>query len=569
MLKYDGKVYRNLEEQVLQNQKDIQDFKDGNQTIAEFGITVKGILSEASLLPEVGENYGDAYLIGADPPYDMRVWTRHDAEQSASWVDLGQFPLAGPQGPRGLDGTYIKTGNGLPTDEARDNDLYINIATGELYKYNNGAWVPQGTLKGPKGDRGIQGVQGPQGATGLQGPTGPIGPQGPKGDKGDYGPSFKILGELANTSQLPTPTADLQNQGAAYAIPDTEGIKHLWVIKGTGSSLTWFDLGPSGIKGEQGEQGATGKGIDTLLSINSTLGDTTVQYDTTDGIQISSTGEARYTGDTGASEGHNFSSNFALPIIAGDGISIDKAEDSEKVVIKAISGSIDLSDYWNIGDHTATNKGGATSDFNRKILQFPNTNGTSRYFFWEASDTGFVGIGRDISNVFGIYPNGFFASSGSSLFNDNKLAAFGQRRYFDLPTTIGDGKPNSQNILTDATVKTLFGNQSIYTSTGSGNIDLYRHVIQFSGEKTAEGNMNVWVVIISSKNIVVDSLTDLKTLLGDTFSYPASGKNYDGSPFYQITQDFLVYSPRSSDDTSYGQVSWSQIISIIDDVKTV
>ena len=47
MLKYDGKIYRNLEEQVLQNQKDIQDFKDGNQTIAEFGITVKGILSQA------------------------------------------------------------------------------------------------------------------------------------------------------------------------------------------------------------------------------------------------------------------------------------------------------------------------------------------------------------------------------------------------------------------------------------------------------------------------------------------------------------------------------------------
>ena len=73
MLKYDGKIYRNLEEQVLQNQKDIQDFKDGNQTIAEFGITVKGILSQASLLPEFGENYGDAYLIGTEPPYDLSL----------------------------------------------------------------------------------------------------------------------------------------------------------------------------------------------------------------------------------------------------------------------------------------------------------------------------------------------------------------------------------------------------------------------------------------------------------------------------------------------------------------
>ena len=87
MLKFGNQEFRNLEEQVLKNQQDIQDFKDGNQTIAEFGITVKGILSQASLLPEYGQNYGDAYLIGTVPPYDMRVWTRHDAEQSDSWVE--------------------------------------------------------------------------------------------------------------------------------------------------------------------------------------------------------------------------------------------------------------------------------------------------------------------------------------------------------------------------------------------------------------------------------------------------------------------------------------------------
>ena len=60
MLKFDGKIYRNLEEQVAQNQKDIQAFKDGNQTIAEFGIYVQGVLSSAALLPSVGENFGDA-----------------------------------------------------------------------------------------------------------------------------------------------------------------------------------------------------------------------------------------------------------------------------------------------------------------------------------------------------------------------------------------------------------------------------------------------------------------------------------------------------------------------------
>lgn len=565
MLKYDGKIYRNLEEQVLQNQKDIQDFKDGNQTIAEFGITVKGILSEASLLPEYGENYGDAYLIGADPPYDMRVWTRHDAEQSASWVDLGQFPLAGPQGPRGLDGTYIKTGNGLPTNTARENDLYINIATGELYKFTNGVWAPQGTLKGPKGDRGIQGVQGPQGATGLQGPTGPIGPQGPKGDKGDYGPSFKILGELASTSQLPTPTADLQSQGAAYAIPDTEGIKHLWVIRGTGTSLTWFDLGPSGIEGPQGPQGATGKGIDTLLSINSTLGDTTVQYDTTDGIQISSTGEARYTNDSGVAEGHNFSSNISLPIIAGDGISIDKAEGAEKVVIKSTAGTPDLSDYWNVGKHLEamypTDPG--TTSFSRRLLGL-NSDSGKNYLVLESSGyavLGFLGVGSEGYGFFGFDRQGAFIYSTASPFNGAPIGYEGYYRKFVLPVPQPfPAERSTHKILTDKTVKTIFGNQSIYTGDGTGNIDLYQHVLTITG---IDGTFSAYATIISSKNLVIDSLTDLKTILGNTFTYPITGLDGEqgGLNFYVMTETTL--------SNGGGDRSWTDVASITDTVTTV
>ena len=65
MLQFGNKEFRNLEEQVEKNAQDIQDFKDGNQTIAEFGITVVGILTTAAELPAQGENYGDAYLIGS------------------------------------------------------------------------------------------------------------------------------------------------------------------------------------------------------------------------------------------------------------------------------------------------------------------------------------------------------------------------------------------------------------------------------------------------------------------------------------------------------------------------
>ena len=80
---------------------------------------------------------------------------------------------------------------------------------------------------------------------------------------------------------------------------------------------------------------------------------------------------------------------------------------------------------------------------------------------------------------------------------------------------------------TNNSFKTLFGNQNI---VGSGNIDLYQHIITIllnDGTKTAA----IIVSKISSSNLQVDSLTDLKTLFGATFTYPCSGAVYntDGS----------------------------------------
>ena len=57
-------------------------------------------------------------------------------------------------------------------------------------------------------------------------------PRGPKGDsiKGDPGDSFKIIGTLDGTNQLPTPTETIRSD--AYLIADNTGRKHLWVITG-------------------------------------------------------------------------------------------------------------------------------------------------------------------------------------------------------------------------------------------------------------------------------------------------------------------------------------------------
>ena len=334
MLKFGNKEFRNLEEQVLKNQEDIQDFKDGNQTIAEFGITVVGILASADELPALGENFGDAYLIGTQTPYDMRVWTRDVANSTAKWVDLGAFPLQGPKGDKGDIGSVIRSDAGEPLNNPTSlYDFYIDRITGYWYApYLNETgygWLKAFTLKGEKGDRGEQGKQGAQGLTGPQGKTGPIGPQGQKGDKGDVGPAFNVQGTLASTANLPTPTAAMQDKGYAYIIPDAQGTKHIWVIQGPGvGPFKWVDVGAAGV-GIQGEKGTDGVGLNTLTDTDITYGNVTVTYDTTNGIGINGTMRQTYDGTN-----HDSTVDMHIPLVPGNGILIDKQAGTEKVEVK-------------------------------------------------------------------------------------------------------------------------------------------------------------------------------------------------------------------------------------------
>ena len=65
--------------------------------------------------------------------------------------------------------------------------------------------------------------------------------------------------------------------------------------------------------------------------------------------------------------------------------------------------------------------------------------------------------------------------------------------------------------------KTLFGSQSI---VGTGNIDLYRHHVKLSKSSStaaATSDYEYYTDIISSQNFPINSLTDLKTYLGNEF----------------------------------------------------
>lgn len=480
MLKYGNRELRNLEEQVEKNAQDIEDFKNANQTIAEFGIYVVGILASVDDLPAQGENFGDAYLIGSQPPYDMHVWTRDVAHNTAKWVDLGAFPLKGDKGDKGDIGSVIRVDTGEPLNNPTSlYDFYLDKISGYWYTpYLNETgygWLKSFTLKGEKGDRGLQGKQGVQGIPGVQGKTGAIGAKGDKGDKGDTGAAFNVQGTLASSSNLPTPTADMQDKGYAYIIPDAEGTKHIWVIQGSEStSFSWVDVGAAGV-GIQGEKGADGIGLNTLTDTDLTYGNVTVTYDTTDGIGINGVMRQTYDGTN-----HDSTVDMHIPLVPGAGIAINKQAGTERVEVKI--------------DPTANLKG---NSFTAENVSGGVTQST------KLSYDGYI----TITNPAGT-------------------------RMFSIPWNYGGG-----SLLTDKSVKTLFGKSIV----GTGNIDLYRHVIKITGRDVPYSECFAYLTIISSKNLNAKSLADLKILLGNTFEYPATGYDkYNLAYVYKITQDGII-----------------------------
>lgn len=505
-------IKRNLPEQVKANQDDIQDFKDANQTIAEFGIYVQGILSNISLLPEVGQNFGDAYLIGTSTPYDMRVWTRKNGGENGEWVDLGSFPLQGPKGDKGDVGSRITTGSGVSNVQPQTiNDYYINVINGDLYGAYNEAgnliWQKVGNIKGPRGERGERGYQGIQGVQGIQGRTGPIGPQGIKGDKGDVGPAFNIQGTLTSTSQLPTPTAEMQDKGYCYRIPDSNGVPHIWVVEGANEvgPFEWTDIGVAGIKGETGP---AGKGIDTLTDVDLTLGNTTVAYNTTDGMQISSTGRFTY-----ADGQKDATVDLNIPIKAGNnGIIINKSASGEFVEVKNnIKGGDNIS----------------VSSYNGNMYINLDTNQAIN------------GLTLATGQYSEIYVDGSYGVN--FIWNDQ------QKSTTTLPVAYS-GK--------DAIILT--------------NRNLYRHVIRFEGYSNDAVVQYAYMTLISSNGNKIDSLTNFNSALSDydIVGYPCTGREkLSNEPIiavYPGTNSFF--------ETSFGRninLSTLEQITITDTITTV
>ena len=299
MLKIGDLEFRNLEEQVRQNQSDIQYILQEEGVLNEFGIKVVGQVNSEEELPDAATyqgEYGDAYAVGTRTPYELFIYTRQfSGETGPQWFNIGYFPLSGPQGPIGPKGdtgpialvyaTIINSTRPLaPPMTLEFNSGYFNRSPqiGELftfiYFYTGNATTYlctgvvqtiQGTtvtaslgayikVTGPQGQQGEQGAQGEQGIQGIQGPQGPQGIQGPAG------PGFQILGIVSAVNQLPDPSTVPDNQ--AYLV-GTAAPYDLYVqVVPEGEAQQWVNAGQvTGIEGPQGPQGATGPTGPTAL----------------------------------------------------------------------------------------------------------------------------------------------------------------------------------------------------------------------------------------------------------------------------------------------------------------
>lgn len=123
-------------------------------------------------------------------------------------------------------------------------------------------------------------------------------------------------------------------------------------------------------------------------------------------------------------------------------------------------------------------------------------------------------------------------------------------------------------MVVDSNVKTLFGNQSI---VGAGNIDLYKHslTITFTPDTGGYDPLTVYAKILSSNNLNIDSLTDLKTVLGNTFNEPLyGGKQIESSDYgvgLYMTETALYW---QLNGLSIQSKTWANV-TITDTVTTV
>ena len=288
MLKYGNKEFRNLQEQVAVNKKNIQDLIDGTVVIAEFGIQVIGHADTADELPdpetylEEGGEYGDAFTVGTIEPYDYYIFTRaFEGDETPQWLNIGVFPAPGPVGPTGAVGPLGPTGHVITADFDTDRydggytlgSITLDGITWNIPEAGEASWgtitgtlsaqtdlqdaldAKQATLVSGTNIKTIHGesilgsgnidIVGPTGAQGPMGPTGATGAAGADGATGPTGPA----GADGLTTSIEVNSVTYTQVGGKITLPDyPDGLEVLDWDGGTLSSsvLAKINANPKG-----------------------------------------------------------------------------------------------------------------------------------------------------------------------------------------------------------------------------------------------------------------------------------------------------------------------------------
>jgi len=216
MFEIDGKIFRNIQEQVQKNKSDIAAIRNVETVLNEFGVRVLSRVDTEADIPEGTYEYGDAYLVGTEPPYDMYIYTRDDAD--GEFINIGPIAMVGPQGApgekgetgaTGATGATGPTGNGIYTITKTATDGLVDTYT---VSYTNGTSTTFTVTNGINGQNGAD---------------------------GDPGQSFMIMGVISNTSLLPDPSITPRNHAYVYNDGDPTTPDRLYYITGTVGNEVW------------------------------------------------------------------------------------------------------------------------------------------------------------------------------------------------------------------------------------------------------------------------------------------------------------------------------------------
>lgn len=148
-------VKRNLEQQVLKNQEDIEALK-------QLGMPGVKVTAVANTIEDITEPIvGAFYLVKKNElnGYNLYIYTADE-----EFFDLGEFPKQGPQGIQGTQGPKGETGEStrwysgaaFPLT-AKNGDMFLDVSSYQVYMYNGSQWIPQTNIKGAAGRDGLNG----------------------------------------------------------------------------------------------------------------------------------------------------------------------------------------------------------------------------------------------------------------------------------------------------------------------------------------------------------------------------------------------------------------------------